>query len=102
MSEPIILHVCPRPAPEEFPRDGLVCTGFGAAQVLRDGEVVLDGNDFDEGPEVTGEDAERAAAADPDHVWEIWLLAPLQERRYRREGREIGRWVLVETGDGFA
>ena len=96
--------VCPPPAPPEFPRDGVIAVGFGAAQILRDGVMFLDCEErmMRDDVEVTGEDAERIAASDPDHVWEIWLLAPLQERKYRRTGGEIGRWELVETGMGFA
>lgn len=96
------VFICPPPAPEEFPRDGLICVGFGRAVVERDGEVVADGETDEWAESLTGAEAERMAAADPDHVWEIHLRAPLLERRYRREGREIGRWVLTEKGPGFA
>jgi len=43
--------------------------------------------------------AEKVAAADPDHDWRIVLYAPLHGEVYQRQD---GRWVLVEKNDGFA
>lgn len=37
------VFICPPPQPDEFPRDGVICVGFGTAVVTRDGEVVIDG-----------------------------------------------------------
>lgn len=97
--------ICPPPAPEEFPRDGIIAVGFGAAHVLRDGEVVIDGEEVaafagSEAEFVRGADAEKRAAADPEHKWEIHLMGPLAERRYVRQ--PDGRWLLTEKGPGFA
>lgn len=107
--------ICPCTPLDEFAPDDIIGVGFGGALLRRDGEVVVDGeryancaakiHDLSAGlvspPEfLTGADAERLAAADPDHVWEIHLDAPLWERKYRRQPG--GRWLCVHKGRGFA
>lgn len=93
-----------------FPADGLIAVGFGSATVTRDGALVYDepqltwdGDDPvepDESEYWTGADAEKAAAADPDHDWRISKFAPLYDAVYQRHGE--GQWVLIERGEGFA
>lgn len=84
-----------------FPMDGWIAVGFGAAGVTRDGEEVYSENQHDEDATVwTGEDAEKAALADPDHDWRIYKHAPLYDAVYQRHGD--GQWVLIERGEGFA
>jgi hypothetical protein len=84
-----------------FPPDGIIAIGFGMAEVTCDGRTVLDGEAaIDKGEEITGADAERAAAADPDHDWRIQIEGPLSGRTYQRQG--ANNWVLVEQNEGFA
>lgn len=98
-----------------FPMDGVIAVGFGSASVTRDGACVYDepqaryvwqGDDIKDVIEPaesdywTGADAERAAAADPDHDWRIHKRAPLYDATYQRHGE--GQWVLIERGEGFA
>lgn len=81
--------------------DGWIAVGFGYAAVTRDGkEVYSEPNDGDEDKMWTGADAEKVAAADPDHDWRISKYAPLYDAVYQRHGE--GQWVLIERGDGFA
>lgn len=87
-----------------FPADGWIAVGFGSAGVTRDGkEVYSEPYDFDGEDESliwTGADAEKAAAADPDHDWRIYKYAPLYAAVYQRHSE--GQWVLIERGEGFA
>lgn len=93
-----------------FPEDGLIAVGFGYAACLKDGHPVLEepqlrydeaGEPIDEEMDYpTGADAEKLAAADPDHDWRIQLEGPLSGRTYQRQG-DAG-WVLVEQNGGFA
>lgn len=94
-----------------FPAEGLIAVGFGSAGVTCDGREVysepvdrLDENDMPveaaEDEYWTGADAEKAAAADPDHDWRIFKHAPLYDAVYQRHAP--GQWVLVERGLGFA
>jgi hypothetical protein len=79
-----------------------IAVGFGMATVTRDGELVHDGErEYSQGREPwTVADAEKAAAADPDHDWQIELYGPLHGETYQRH--EAGRWVLVRSNQGFA
>lgn len=84
-----------------FPMEGWIAVGFGSASVTRDGqEVYSEPYDGDEDKIWTGEDAEKAAAADPDHDWRISKYAPLYDAVYQRHGEK--QWVLIERGLGFA
>ncbi len=86
---------------ELFPADGWIAVGFGSASVTRDGkEVYSEPQDMDEALIWTGADAEKAAAADPDHDWRIFKYAPLYDAEYQRHGE--GQWVLIRRGEGFA
>ncbi len=96
---------------DTFPMDGVIAVGFGFAACMKDGLPVLeepqlsyddDGvpTDDDDVEYPTGADAERLAAADPDHDWRITLHGPLSGRTYQRHG--VGQWVLVEQNEGFA
>lgn len=89
-------------AHETFSMDGVIAAGFGSANVTKDSEQVYDEQDANYGRcELwTGADAEKAAAADPDHDWRISIFAPLYEAEYQRQGER--HWVLVRKGDGFA
>lgn len=80
----------------------IIAAGFGSANVTKDSEQVYDEQDANYGRRElwTGEDAEKAAAADPDHDWRISIFAPLYEAEYQRQGP--GHWVLISKGQGFA
>lgn len=96
--------------PITFPPDGLIAVGFGSATCTKDGQLVLeepqlsyddDGEPIEEEQDYpTGADAEKLAAADPDHDWRISLYGPMSGRVYQRQG--AGNWVLVEQDEGFA
>ena len=85
-----------------LPLDAVIGVGFGSAGVTKDGLSVWDEQeargDFDAC--WTVQKAEDTAAADPDHDWRIYLVAPLSERHYQRQGDK--HWVLIEKGPGFA
>jgi hypothetical protein len=94
-----------------FPMGGLIAVGFGAAYVTCDGRQVYaepearwhdDGSRTEPSDEDfwTGAEAEKAAAADPDHDWRIHKHAPLYDAVYQRHAE--GQWVLIERGEGFA
>lgn len=91
---------CP-PIETTLGMDRTIAVGFGQAFVAKDDETV-----FVETPDTEFEEcwtvaqAEAAAAADPDHDWRIVLDGPMHGETYQRQGE--GRWVLVESNDGFA
>jgi hypothetical protein len=80
------------------PMTMLIAVGFGGAVVTKDGEIVIDGERAEDW--VTVEQAEKLAAADPDHDWRIELDAPLSYKEYQRHAP--GEWVLIKSGRGFA
>ena len=77
-----------------------ITVGFGMAELTKDGQVVYDGATDDWEDCMTVAEAEALAAADPDHDWRIHLLGPLSEVMYQRH--DVGKWVLVKKGLGFA
>ena len=84
-----------------FPMEGLIAVGFGSATVTCDGREIYSENMVDDDAELwTGQDAENAALANPDHDWRITKYAPLYDAVYQRHGD--GQWALIERGDGFA
>lgn len=90
--------------PEEFARKRVVAVGFGGAGLYRDGELLIDGEERLESElgELTGEECEAIAAAAPEHVWEIRIDGAMSGGTYRRDGKDIGRWICVEQTGGFA
>lgn len=96
--------------PLTFEPDNLIAVGFGFAACTKDGEIVLEEpqlryNENDEPIDEeqdypTGADAEKLAAADPDHDWRIIIDGPLSGRTYQRQGE--ANWVLIEQNEGFA
>jgi hypothetical protein len=85
-----------------LPMEKIIAVGFGNAGITKDGECVWDeqeaNGDFDAC--LTAAQAEDMAAKDPYHDWRIYLVAPLSERHYQRQGDK--HWVLYEKGNGFA
>lgn len=84
--------------PSFFPADGIIAVGFGYAGLHRDGEPMWTEQDGQE--DMTGEQAEAMAAADPDHDWRIVLEGPLSGRTYQRHA--ASEWALIEQNMGFA
>lgn len=80
--------------------DKIIAVGFGCAQVVCDGRVVIDGEHPPNDDWVTFADAERLAVEDPDHDWRVILRGPLHGETYQRQGPEV--WVCVERNEGFA
>lgn len=81
----------------------VIGVGFGLAALTKDGAIVWAEDtrvvQFDDDV-LTGADAEKIASGDPDHDWRIVIDGPVAKQVYQRHG--IGRWVLIERGDGFA
>lgn len=106
MKEPIIegghnpCANCPT-IPTQARMDKIICTGFGRAEVQKDGATVINGErEWENGEPPTFADAERLAANDPDHDWRVILHGPLHGETYQRQGP--GVWLCVERNDGFA
>lgn len=80
----------------------MICVGFGAAFVTKDGAMVYDGEqDFsqtDSCKEI--KDIEVMAVADPDHDWRVHLHGPMHGEVYQRHG--IDEWLCIESDNGFA
>ena len=86
--------------PTQAPMEMLIAVGFGSAFVSRDGEQVLDGENPPGDEFLTFADAEKMAAADPDHDWRVVLHGPLHGETYQRQGE--GVWMCIERNEGFA
>jgi hypothetical protein len=80
-----------------FGMSEIIAVGFGSASLTCDGEPVWSEGDTD--ADMTGEEAEAIAAANPDHDWRISLHGPLRGRVFQRH--EPNRWVLIEQDRGF-
>lgn len=105
--------LCGGNSPDQFAMDSTIAIGFGYAQVTKDGNIVYDealvepkhleekGPDTTEWPPYwTGQDAEDAAAADPDHEWRILVHGPLSGGEWRRSASSV--WTLVKDLGGLA
>lgn len=118
--------LCCPPIGTRFHPESIIAVGFGDAHVERDGIIVWSELDVCQGcggsgendagwgvmrcPDCdgkkagmdywTGADAEKAAAADPDHDWRIVKFSPLHGETYQRHGPN--EWMLVEVNEGFA
>ena len=93
--------LCCPPVEQVAPMDMVIAVGFGIAQVSKDGNVIYDENELDDGvdyPDLAF--FEELAAADPDHDWRCLLFAPLRGREYQRH--DTGKWVLIDSNQGFA
>lgn len=92
--------LCCGPRESQLCLESRIAVGFGMAALIKDGEWVWmeDGHEWHEC--MTVAQAEKLAAADPDHDWRIVLDGPLRGSTYQRHGEM--RWVLVKTNQGFA
>lgn len=95
--------VCP-PVLEVAPMDMLIAVGFGYAGVTKDGKEIFNEQEIDENTPMVDfprlQQFEDMALQDPDHDWRVCLEAPLRGRTYQRH--EAGKWVLIESNEGFA
>lgn len=84
-----------------LPPTALIAVGFGSAEVTCDGETVYsepdNANSWDDF--WTCADAE-IAAMNREGDWRIMMHAPLWSATYQR--KSPGRWVMIESGNGFA
>jgi hypothetical protein len=80
--------------------EAVIAVGVGYAALTRDGQTVYEEDRTGERDLMTVAQAERIAQRDPDREWRIHLVAQLDDRHYRREGR--GRWVIYERGYGMS
>lgn len=87
--------------PEEFSRDRVVAVGFGSSGLFRDGECVIDGEERLESDlgELTGEECERIAAADPDRHQRAaqWRYLPTRGSRDRPLALRQADWRVRVT-----
>ena len=83
----------------ELPPDAILGVGFGQASLTRDGRTIWYEGSEDFESLISCADAEKLAAADPEHDWRIFYLGPLSDKEYQRQD---GKWILVRTGMGFA
>ena len=79
--------------------DMLIAVGFGYAGVIKDDEQIFF-ESVDDTRYHSLQEFEDMALADPDHDWRVILDAPLRSRTYQRH--DVGKWVLIESGMGFA
>jgi len=76
--------------------------GFGGWTITKDGELYF----MDDRKDVEWEDwrqlkeIEAEASKDPDHDWRAQFDSPLRGGQYQRHGE--GKWVLIESNQGFA
>jgi len=81
--------------------DTVLYNAFGGYVVLKNGEEYFE-EEMDKPWEEnkTLADIEKEAAQDPNNDWQIRLDLPLRAGKWQRQGPE--KWVLFETGEGFA
>ena len=78
-----------------------IYNGFGGWSILRDGELVYEGDPNGEWESFpTLMKFELMARKAPEADWRASCYLPLRGAVYQRQGRN--RWVLVKTGMGFA
>lgn len=95
------IHVgCLRCAPVEVvaSMEMLIAVGFGTAEVRKGKTLIFDEQQSDEFHYL--QEFEDMAKLDPHHSWTVLLDEPLRSRKYQRQGDD--RWVLIESGRGFA
>lgn len=89
------------PVTELASMDQVIGVGFGYAALTQDDQLIyMEPARYDIDWWMTVGHAERLALEEPDHNWQISLQAPLRGRTYQRHGP--GKWVLIESNEGFA
>jgi hypothetical protein len=89
---------CP-PVERIAPLSMIVAVGFGSAMVTCGNKVVFIERPDDEEFH-TLQEFEDMALQNPNHRWQVSLQAPLRGRTYERQAP--GKWVLIESNEGFA
>lgn len=85
----------------EAPMDMIIAVGFGCAMVTKDGVPVYHEDHLKDGGEIpTVQVFENMAIADPDHDWRIHKHGPMHGEVFQRH--DIGKWVCIESDQGFA
>lgn len=78
--------------------------GFGGWHISKDKEIYfMDSSKdcFENWDNIKKlKDIEEEARKEPDSEWQAHYIAPLREAKYQRS--DCGKWVLIETGPGFA
>ena len=85
--------------PERLRMSDTISVGFGDATLMK-GRKTIYYESLSDPHTMTVRQAEKLAAADPEHDWRIHLIGPLNERHYQRQGKNL--WVLYKKGMGFA
>jgi hypothetical protein len=80
--------------------DAVIGVGLGMATLTRDGEVVYEEHGSETAELITVAQAEELAQTSPEHDWCIHLVALLDDRHYRRIGRDS--WKLYKRGYGLS
>lgn len=80
--------------------EAIVAVGVGYAAVTRDGVPMYEAQYGELEHAMSVREAERMAAAEPEHDWRIHLVGPLDERHYRRSAD--GRWTIYRRGYGLS
>ena len=80
--------------------DTVLYQGFGGYDVTKDGKHYYHApmDDWSNSKKLT--DIEEEAVKDPDADWRINLNLPLRSGVWQRHGKD--KWVLIESGLGFA
>lgn len=94
--------LCCPPVEAKAPMGMIIAVGFGDARVTRDGDTIFDENNAPETDEDyhSLQEFEDMAMLNPDCDWRVILHAPLRSREYQRH--DVGTWVLIKSGEGFA
>jgi hypothetical protein len=82
--------------PIELPLTKILAVGFGNVEVTKGSATIWSGDDV----RVTLESIELKALEDPDHDYRVRFITPLWEGVWQRQ--EVGQWLLVWKGPGFA
>ena len=95
------IHVgclCCSTAAEVAPMEMTIAVGFGVAGAFKGDECVYDEQRAEE--YLTVADIEAMAKDDPENDWQIRKHGPLHGETFQRQGE--GRWVCIESNQGFA
>jgi hypothetical protein len=88
------------PIADLLPLDAVIGVGFGIATLTRDGYLVYEEHGGDPAGPITVAQAEELAQKFPEHDWCIHLIALLEDRHYRRVGKDC--WKLYKRGYGLS
>lgn len=75
-----------------------IAVGFGFAGAFKGDECVYDEQRSEE--YLTVADIEAMAKEEPEHDWQIRKFGPMHGEVFQRQG--TGRWVCIDSNEGFA